>query len=67
MTFTGDVHVRWRDNSWRVEVLGEDDPRGSYTHRSEAWQKAQELAQRLGVEAVLHSRGGYVRDRTRFQ
>jgi hypothetical protein len=49
-----------------VEVDGETEPRSSHTERAVAWREAEDIAKGLGLEAVLHSRGGYVRDRTRF-
>lgn len=62
-----DVHVRWRDDVWWVDVDGETEPRSSYTKRADAWRAACDIAQALGLEAVLHSRGGYIRDRARFR
>ena len=59
-----DVHVRWRDNHWSVEVDGEDEPRSVHTNRNVAWNAARDTAYTMGLSAVLHSRGGYVRNRT---
>ena len=62
-----DVHVRLRDDCWSVEVVdGEDEPRSFHAEPAVAWREARDIVQGLGLEAVLHRRGGYVRDRTRF-